>query len=241
MSKSDPSILPLTLCLLVLIALLGACASPDSPEITGMPTGINDRFLSNELKVEEWVERFEGESRAVYAERDNIVKALDLSPGDKIADIGAGTGFFSVLFADAVGNSGEVYAVEISPKFLEHLRTISGELAPGVMQVVEGTTRSVALSENTVDAAFICDVYHHFEAPDDSLASLRKAIRPGGSLYLIDFRRIPGETPDWLIQHVRAGREVFQSEIEAAGFKFSEEIVLEGLEDNYFLRFENVK
>jgi SAM-dependent methyltransferase len=223
------SSLPIHISTLLLSLCLAACASTEAPKLDGMPSGINDTFLSEDLEVDEYVERFEGESRAVYAQREAIVEALRLSPGDSIADIGAGTGFFSLLFVDAVGDEGEVHAVEISPNFLEHLRTLSSDRTSGTLKVVEGTARSVALETNTIDAAFICDVYHHFEYPEDSLSSLRKAIRPGGSLYLIDFHRIPGESPEWLLEHVRAG------------FELSEEIVLEGLEDNYFLRFENSK
>jgi SAM-dependent methyltransferase len=238
--RSIPS-LSIRISMLLLAVSLAACASNDAPKLEGMPSGINDTFLSEDLSVDEYVDRFEGESRAVYAQREAIVEALDLSQGDSIADIGAGTGFFSLLFVDEVGEGGEVQAVEISPNFLEHLRTLSRDRTSGVLKVVEGTERSVELGTNAVDAAFICDVYHHFEYPDDSLASLRDAIRPGGSLYLIDFHRIPGESPEWLVEHVRAGREVFQAEIEAAGFELTEEIELEGLEDNYFLRFQNVK
>jgi SAM-dependent methyltransferase len=232
------------LCLItpwILAATLAGCMSTDTVQPAQLPAGINDNFLSDDLDVDQWVERFEGESRAVYAEREAIVRALQLSPGDAIADIGAGTGFFSLLFAQAVGPEGEVYAVEISPRFLEHLRKTSRDQSTENLNVVEGTDRSAMLPTDSVDAAFICDVYHHFEYPNDSLSSLRDAIRPGGSLYLIDFNRIPGETPEWLLEHVRAGRDVFQAEIEAAGFRFSEEIELEGLGDNYFLRFENSK
>jgi SAM-dependent methyltransferase len=207
----------------------------------GLPVGINDNFLSEDLDVEKYVDRFEGESRDVYAARHAIVESLQLSPGDSIADIGAGTGFFSFLFADEVAASGSVYAVEISPRFLEHLRTRAGNEAPDTVRVIEGTARSVALPNASIDLAFICDVYHHFEYPADSLASLHSAVRPGGSLVLIDFERVPGQSPEWLLDHVRAGREVFQAEIEAAGFELVQDIELEGLDDNYILRFDRVE
>lgn len=217
------------------------CASGSGAQAQGLPKGINDSFLSEDLDVEQYIERFEGESRAVYAERHAILEALGLSPGDAVADIGAGTGFFSLLFADAVSPSGKVYAVEISPAFLTHLRSRAQAEAPETMQVIEGTARSVALPNASIDLAFICDVYHHFEYPQDSLASLHAAIRRGGSLVIIDFERIPGESPEWLLEHVRAGREVFQAEIEAAGFVLAGEIDLDGLEDNYILRFDRIE
>lgn len=224
--------------LAALLAHLAGCASEPSPDTASVPAGINDRFLSDDLDVDEFVERFEGESRAVYAERTKIVEALRLESGDSVADIGAGTGFFSFLFADAVGPSGRVHAVEISPRFLDHLRAQKKERGASQLQVVEGTDRSVSLAPGSIDLAFICDVYHHFEHPEATLASLNSALRPGGSLILIDFKRVPGVSPEWLLEHVRAGREVFEAEIEAAGFRLVDDIRIPGLEDNYVLRFE---
>jgi SAM-dependent methyltransferase len=221
----------------LLVVALSACGMATGPRPSGLPDGINDNFLDESLDVDQYVERFEGESRAVYAQRHAIVNALDLTPGDSVADIGAGTGFFSFLMADAVGRTGEVYAVEISPRFLDHLREQATDRGLSTVRVIEGTTDSVALPRASTDVAFLCDVYHHFEAPEATLASLYDAIRPDGTLVVIEFHRIPGKTPDWLLKHVRAGREVFQTEIEAAGFAFVDEIALPGLDDNYILRF----
>lgn len=222
----------------LLIASLLSCTNEPSLPSAETPKGINANFLSEDLDVNEYVERFEGESREIFAERQTIVEALALSNGSRIADIGAGTGFFTALFAGEVGDDGTVYAVEISPNFLEHLRERFAAEESTPVRVVEGTRSSVELPPSSVDLAFICDVYHHFESPQDSLASLHSAIRSGGSLVLIDFERIPGKSPEWIFEHVRAGKEVFRAEIEAAGFVFTEEIQLEGLKNNYILRFE---
>ena len=88
-----------------------------------------------------------------------------------------------------------------------------------------------------MDLVFICDTYHHFEYPRNTMSSIQRALRPGGQLLVVDFDRIPGVTADWLLEHVRAGKEVFRAEIEAAGFEFTGEHDLESLEDNYILRF----
>lgn len=212
-------------------------AAPDPPSEIPLPADINASFLSQELDVDRYVGIFEAESREIFAERQAIVAALGLEPGDAVADVGAGTGFFSVLFAEAVGREGAVYAVEVSPKFLDHLRGLAQGDGLGSLKVVEGTAHSVELAEGSVDVAFVCDVYHHFEHPADSLASLQKALRPGGSLVVIDFERIPGVSRDFVFDHVRAGKAVFRSEIEAAGFEFAEEVEIEGLSENYTLRF----
>ena len=216
---------------------LAGCAGTGSSRPDDLPRNINDAFLDEEMDVDRFVERFEGESRAVYAQRFAIVDALDLTPGDVIADIGAGTGFFSFLFAEAVGRTGRVQAVEISPRFLDHLRAETERRGLENVDVVEGTTNSVELPSGGTSIAFICDVYHHFESPADSLASLYDAIEPGGELVLVEFHRIEGVTNEFIFEHVRAGRDVFQAEIEAAGFRFENEIELDGLDDNYILRF----
>ena len=225
----------------LLMASLLSCTNEPSPPSAETPEGINANFLSEDLDVNEYVERFEGESREIFAERQAIVEALALSTGSRIADIGAGTGFFTALFAEEVGDDGTVYAVEISPKFLEHLRGLFSTNGSTPVRVIEGTRNSVELPPASVELVFICDVYHHFESPQDSLASLHSTIRPGGSLVLIDFERIPGESEKWIFDHVRAGKEVFRAEIEAAGFAWAEEIQLEGLKDNYVLLFERVE
>jgi len=229
-----------SLCGLLVLAFVAGCSTaPDPPpaaDESSVRPGINERFLSEDLDVDEWVARFEVESREIFSERKRIVGSLGLAPGMTIADVGAGTGLFLAPFAEAVGAAGRVYAVEISPRFLEHLqeRARAEDLA---IRIVKGTERSVELPEASVDLAFVCDVYHHFEYPTSSLASLRRAIRPGGTLVVIDFHRIPGKSSDFVLKHVRAGQDVFTAEIEQAGFELVEELAIDGLSENYALRF----
>ncbi|MGI9429147.1 MAG: M28 family peptidase, partial [Bythopirellula sp.] len=83
--------------------------------------GINDRFVDPDLDLSEWLGRFEIESREVYAARQQVLDICAIQPGMTVADVGAGTGFYSRLFASAVGPTGQVYAVDIAPKFLEHI------------------------------------------------------------------------------------------------------------------------
>jgi len=221
--------------------LLSGCGAKgtNTPEVAepSVRPGINERFLDEGLEVEVWTSRFEVESREIFAEREAIVASLGLTPGMAVADIGAGTGLFLTPLAEVVGPSGRVFAIEIAPRFLDHLRARAEAENLGQVLVVEGTERSVELGEASVDVAFVCDVYHHFEYPQASLASLMHAIRPGGELVVIDFRLVPGATSEFIMNHVRAGQDVFASEIELAGFALVEEIALPGLTDNYALRF----
>ena len=199
--------------------------------------GLNDRYLAPDMKVEEWVERFEAESREIFVARQAITEAVQLKSGSAVADIGAGTGLFTALFAQQVGAKGQVYAVDIAPKFVAHLRDRAAEKGFGQVTVVLGQEDSITLPKESIDVAFVCDVYHHFEYPQASLASIYWALRPGGSFIVIDFERIPGTTSQWLHDHVRAGKEVVTKEIQAAGFQLVEEVALDGLKNNYFLRF----
>ncbi len=221
------------------IALLLACggASDAGPGETSVKPGINDRFLDPDLDVDRWLKVFEGESREISTSRQQILAALELKPGQAVADIGAGTGLFLAPFSKAVGNDGHVYAVDISPKFLEHLRARVKQDKLANATVVTGGERSVKLKDSSVDVVFVCDTYHHFEYPKATLASIRSALRPGGTLVVVDFERIPGKTKKWILGHVRAGKKVFRAEIEDAGFVFDRELEIEGLNENYALRF----
>lgn len=207
------------------------------PAASSVPKGINDNFKNPDLDVDEWIERFEVESREVYAAQEEVLKACEIKPGQRIADVGAGTGFYSRAFAKRTGWDGWVYSVDIAPKFLQHIAARA--TADGIenLTTVLGTDVSIRLPPESVDLVFICDTYHHFESPQQSLASIYRALKPGGRLVLIDFNRIPGVSREFLIGHVRAPKEVFQAEVVEAGFEFIDEIEIKAFEENYLLRF----
>ena len=198
---------------------------------------LNRGFLDPKQSVQSFVDRFERESREIAKHRDAIAAVLGLSPGMEVADIGAGTGLFLPPLCRAVGDEGKVYAVDIAPKFIDHLAERARREGYAQVEPVLCTIRSAELPDASVDAAFVCDTYHHFDHPMETLASLMRAIRPGGRLVVVDFERIPGVTREWVLGHVRAGKEVFRSEIERAGFVFESEPKVAGLEENYVLVF----
>ena len=229
------ALLPL---LFLAVACTGPAETPSQPHEASVRPGANEMFLSEDLDVDRFVEIFEGESREVFANREPIVAALGLSPGMAVADIGAGTGAFLPALDREVGRAGRVYAVDLSPRFLEHLRDrVAKDDQLARVEVVRAVEDSVELAAASVDLAFVCDTYHHFEYPQSTLASLYTAIRSGGSLVIVDFERIPGKTRKWLLDHVRASKQVFRHEIESAGFHFEDEVPIDGLEENYMLRF----
>lgn len=214
--------------LLILPALVPLAAQEKS-----VRPGINDPFKDPDLKG--FLKKFEIESREIYAKRKDIVKALGLKPGMDVADVGAGTGLFTRLFAKEVGPKGKVYAVDIAEGFLKHIQsTCKAEKIENVV-TIQCDQFSSKLAPNSVDLVFICDTYHHFEHPQRTLRSIHQALRPGGKLVLIDFHRIPGKSSEWTLGHVRAGQEVFVGEVVESGFRPVDELKL--MEDNYFVRF----
>jgi len=199
--------------------------------------GINDAFKDTPEDVEMWAERFSGESREVFNARFKVLEALNIMPGDKIADIGAGTGIYVQLFANAAGTKGRVFAVDIFESFLEFID--QNAAAEGIENIttVLGGEKSTNLAPESVDIAFHSDTYHHFEYPADINESLYSAVKNGGHLFVLDFERIPGVSSDRTLEHVRASKETVIAEIESSGFDFIEEVNMSALIDNYLLKF----
>ena len=96
---------------------------------------------------------------------------------------------------------------------------------------------SICLPPDCIDVAFLCDVYHHFEYPGDTMKSIHRSLSTGGRVVVIDFERIPGVSREWTIGHVRANKQTFIDEIQAAGFELTAERKIAGFEENYYLEF----
>jgi len=223
------SALAVRICLLLVVALNAAYAQ--EPQLR---PDVNRPFVAPDFQ--QWVGRFERPGREVYDQRHQIVAATGVKAGMSVADIGAGTGLFSRLFSEQVGPSGKVYAVDISKVFVDNILRLSREQGrPNVEGVVDSST-DVRLPPQSIDIAFICDTYHHFEKPLAMMQSIRRALKPGGQVIVIDFRKIPGVSTAWVMGHVRADQPTVVREIESAGFRLVEDSDL--LKTNNFLRFE---
>jgi predicted methyltransferase len=194
-----------------------AMSFPLLAQETSVRPGINDPFRKPDVKA--YIERFEGESREIFEKRDAIVQACALKLGMRVADVGAGTGLFTRMFAREVGPRGQVMAVDIAPAFLEHIDKTSRDLKLNNVKTILGSDASPRLPAGSADLVFVCDTYHHFEYPKTMLKDIHAALKPGGRLVVIDFIRTPGTSRQWVIDHVRAGQDVFEREITESGFK----------------------
>lgn len=212
--------------------LAGAPAGRAEPaSAPGADPALNAPYADPEF--ERWVRTFERPGREVYDRREAIVQATGVEPGQTVADIGAGTGFFTLMFAEAVGPEGRVYAVDISPTFIRNIERRAAEHGFANVEGVVNVQRSVKLPPGSVDVAFITNTYHHFEHPRAIMTTLYQVLRPGGTVVVIDYRREGGS--GWVRGHVRAGKASVIEEVESVGYTLLEDRDL--LRRNYFLRF----
>ncbi len=222
----------LSIAMLVLVSLLGGTSQAQQHSVR---PGINRHYEDPDWQ--QWVRQFESPGREVYDRRFEIVNACGIQPGMHVADIGAGTGFYSRLFSPLVGAQGKVYAVDIAQNFIDNIMREAQAQGLTNIEGIVNSERSVDLPPAAIDLAFSVDTYHHFEYPQDMLASIHRALRPGGRLIVIDFRKHE-HASNWVKGHVRADRHSVIDEISAAGFRLLDDKPI--LQINYFLEFEKV-
>jgi len=225
--------------LAIAVFLFSGCAAlvPALAQEASVAPTINQNFKSAELDVEGWATRFTGESREVFVARMDVLKALALRPGDTIADVGAGTGLYTRLFAQAVGPTGRVYATDIAPQFLRYIAQSAEKDGLKNVTTLQAGDRSSNLPEASVDVIFHSDVYHHFEFPQAMNADLHRALKPGGRLFVLEFEKVAGLSSANTMTHVRAPKETVIAEITSAGFTLVEQVNVPGLRENYLLHF----
>ena len=175
----------------------------------------------------EYAKILEDPQRDVWQLPHDVIMALDLKPQETIADIGAGTGYFSRRLARHVR---KVYAVDIDAKLLDMLR----KNAPANVETVLAAPDDPKLPDRSLDTVFFCDVLHHIENRPAYYAKLAKALKPGGRIVNIDFHKKP--TPFGPPEAMRLAEADVIREYEAAGFRKTKSLDI--LPYQYFLIFQ---
>lgn len=157
-------------------------------------------------------------ARETREEEDHALQAIanmELRPNSVVADIGAGVGFYTLQIAPKVPE-GKVYAVEVQDAFVKTLQDRKQELGLTNMEVVKGGTKTTNLPANSLDLAFMVDVYHELEYPREVLQDIYRALKPDGILLLLEYR---AEDPDLNVKelHKMSAAQV-KKELEANGF-----------------------
>jgi protein-L-isoaspartate O-methyltransferase len=185
---------------LVMGLLTFAASAADSryTAVQASPDGIGKAYMGREIaKVmsyhgASWLERPE---RMQEERPDLVLAALDLKPGMKVADIGAGSGYYSSRMAERVGAEGTVYAVDVQPEMLDILRLQMKLQRVRNVTPILGSETDPQLPAGALDLAIMVDVYHEFEYPYEMLAAIVTALKPGGRIVFVEFRGGDPEVP----------------------------------------------
>ena len=204
------------------------------------PNGIGTYYLGRQIahvmghEGADWLER---NGRQQEEGTDLLVKELKLKPTDVVADIGAGTGFFSFQLAKEVPK-GQVLAVDIQPEMIALLQENKRRLKVTNVRPVLGSTTSPALPADSVDLVLIVDAYHEFDHPREMGRAIRRALRPGtGRLALVEYR---AEDPNVPIKRIhKMSVEQARKEMAAVGLEFVEAI--DTLPQQHLLLFRRAK
>ena len=165
-----------------------------------------------------WLERSDREKEENVS---NLIQNMRIESNDTIADIGAGSGYHAFRMAPLAKN-GLVYAVDIQVEMLMAIEKTKESSKIRNIETILGTEKSVFLPKNSIDKILMVDVYHEFNFPVEMIASMKKALKPNGQLFLIEYR---GEDPGVPIKKIhKMTKKQAVKEMEVAGFKLKENI-----------------
>ena len=181
-----------------------------------------------------YIARLEDPKRDAYQKPEEVVRALKIEEGEVIADIGAGSGYFTFRLARPVGERGRVYAVDVSPDMIVHLNRRVRDLNVKNVVTILSAPDDPLLADGSVDRFLIVDTWHHIGGHAKYLALLKRMLKPGGQVVMIDFKR--AKTPVGPPMEMRIDRDDLVREMEANGFQLAAEHTF--LEYQYFLIFK---
>ena len=190
----------------------GTQASPRKP-----PTMEDVHKLHADPKA--YIAALDDPARDEYQKPHDVIMALGLKGGERIADIGAGSGYFTMRFARHVGDTGRVYAIDVSPDMIVHLNQQVRAAGVDNVRTLLVPADDPLLADASVDLVFICNTWHHIANHPPYLEKVRAALKPGGRVVVIDFQKydIPVGPP----AEMKAPREGVVAEFEAAGFRLA--------------------
>jgi ubiquinone/menaquinone biosynthesis C-methylase UbiE len=143
-----------------------------------------------------------------------LVQAMGLEKGQAVADIGTGVGYMLPFLHEAVGPDGKLFAEDIFPDFLAKAKARVAEKGLVNVTFILGDEHGAKLPESSVDAVLVLDVYHHFDYPEEMLASIAKGLKKDGRLFIVDFYKKGFRDP----KHIRLDESDLIAEIEKNGF-----------------------
>jgi ubiquinone/menaquinone biosynthesis C-methylase UbiE len=197
----------------------GETAKPAPPETPGLTEYMGRRIAQTmHFTGAPWLTR---ESRDREEEPAKLMKALKLKPGMTVCDLGCGNGFYTLKMAKEVGPDGKVLAVEIQKQMLDLLAKRAEKAGVKNYEPILGTVSDPKLPEGAVDLILVVDVYHEIDHPVEVLAALRKSLKKGGRVALVEFRAEDDNVP--IKPEHKMSKAQVMKEIPANGFKLVEQ------------------
>ncbi len=160
---------------------------------------------------------YEGFGRDERQKPELVVQALEIEPGDRVADLGSGSGYFTFRLADAVGDSGRVYAVDVDEDMNAYVAGLAGERGAENVEIILAAPDDPRLPEGSIDLIFTSNTYHHIEDRPAYFRRARRFLSPTGRIAIIDYRDDAG----WfqrLLGHATAP-EAIEREMKEAGYE----------------------
>ncbi len=217
-----------------LLALLGLLAIPAL--VLAQDNTQRDMHEMHKLHQDSkaYITMLDDPERDEYQKPHEVITALKLKEGEVVADIGAGSGYFTFRLARHVGDTGRVYAVDVSPEMIVHLNRRIRDLQLKNVVSILAAPDDPLLADASVDRFFICDTWHHIEKRDHYLGLMKKMLKPGGEVVMVDFKK--AETPVGPPMEMRIDRADLVKEMEKNGFRLDAERTF--LPYQYFLVFK---
>lgn len=164
-------------------------------------------------------QRLEDPERLVWMPPDHLIRLLDLAPGMTVADVGAGTGFFAIPFAKAIGRQGTVWAIDVQPEMLQMLTAkLTAPGSPDNVRLREGTALGTGLAEASCDLAFYANIWHELEQWESVLAEARRILKPSGRMAILDWRADRSSPPGPPAEH-RITLENVEGQVTGEGWR----------------------
>ena len=185
--------------------------------------------------ADEWATILEREQRVQGLKIEEVVAGLNLKPGDKVADIGAGTGVFSGPLAKAIGSSGTLFAVEVDQDLLDIIGERAVKENLGNIRTVLGEFEDPKLPASDLDVAFFHDVLHHIENREEYLKATASYLNPEGRMVVIDMIKGHPDAGHKNQPEMQISQDEVESWMKAAGLTLIEEVDL--FENKFFIVF----
>jgi ubiquinone/menaquinone biosynthesis C-methylase UbiE len=188
--EGEPSMLATA----VLFVALATPAAPTAPAEASHDATIHHAFDD----VAKWVGVFDDPGRDAWQKPDSVIEALGVASGMTVADLGAGTGYFSVRLAKAVGVNGRVLAIDVEPKLVDYMKERAAKAQLGQMAAVLAPVDDPRLPARGVDLVLIVDTWHHIDDRLHYLPKLAVGLKTGGRVAVVDFKKgdFPVGPPD---------------------------------------------